>query len=62
IVARADPQADVRIIVTLLVSLVATTLIYATLMTLRTWLEELRDARQEMELTVPQPVDEPAYA
>jgi heme exporter protein C len=63
IVARPNPQADASIILTLVVSLIAMTLLYASLLTLRTWLESLRDTRHAMEMAVAErPIEEPVYA
>lgn len=48
IIARADPQLPLEMILTLVVSLIAMTLLYATLLVYRTKLERLRDENREL--------------
>jgi hypothetical protein len=47
--SRADPQAPATMIATLLVSLAAMTLVYATLLVYRTMLERTRDENRALE-------------
>src|SRR5438309_3066430 len=49
VIARLDPQLPAEMILTLLVALVAMTLLYATLLAYRTSLELTRDANRELE-------------
>jgi heme exporter protein C len=49
IVARSNPQLPPEMMATLLVSLVAVTLLYSTLMVFRTQLEWLRDENRALE-------------
>ena len=53
VVARADPQAPAAMIATLLVSLAAMTLVYATLLLYRTMLERTRDETRELQHALP---------
>src|SRR5438094_2959063 len=48
VLARSDPQLPAEMILTLLVSLVAMTLLFATLLVYRTRLERLRDENREL--------------
>ena len=50
VIARSDPQAPPEMILTLVVSLLAMTLLYATLLVQRTRLERIRDENRELEL------------
>jgi heme exporter protein C len=54
IVARENPQLEPIMLTTLLVSLVAMTLLYATLLSYRTALERLRDENRELEQATPE--------
>jgi len=49
VIARSNPQLPAEMIVTLLVALVAMTLLYATLLAYRTRLELVRDENRELE-------------
>lgn len=49
VVVRADPQLPAEMFITLLVSLIAMTLVYATLLTYRTHLERIEDANRSLE-------------
>jgi heme exporter protein C len=49
VVARANPQAPAPMIATLLVSLAAMTLVYATLLVYRTMIERTRDENRSLE-------------
>jgi len=48
VIARSDPQAPPEMILTLVVSLVAMTLLYTTLLVYRTALERIRDENREL--------------
>ena len=49
VAARSDPQLPPEMIVTLIVSILAVTLLYATFMVYRTALQSLRDENQDLE-------------
>jgi heme exporter protein C len=62
VVAREDPQLPAEMMLTLVVSLIAVTLLYATFMVFRTSIERLRDENRELEARVAWQEQERQYA